>query len=73
MAKKIVAQPKATNNKATPNETYCPRCNESGMFCICKPFVADITTRTPRTQLEVKRLKRGTFLFSFAPVGGAAK
>jgi len=63
MAKKIVAQPNATN-KATPNETYCPTCNEHGMFCFC-----DVKEKSKQAKaLEVKRLKRGTFLFSF--VGG---
>jgi hypothetical protein len=52
--------------KATPNPTYCPRCNEQGIFCTCTPQIGDITTK-----LEVKRIKRGTFLSTFGDVGGA--
>jgi len=62
MAKKIVAQPQPRPQPQPP--VYCSKCNEQGIFCTCKPPLGDTTTK-----LEVKRLKRGTFLFSF--VGGA--
>ncbi len=52
--------------KATPKPTYCTRCNEQGIFCTCTPQIGDITTK-----LEVKRIKRGTFLSTFGDVGGA--
>ena len=60
MAKKIVAQPQPRPQpQPQPQPVYCSKCNEQGIFCTCTP------------QLEVKRIKRGTFLFTFGNVGGA--
>jgi hypothetical protein len=57
--------------KATPNPTYCPRCNESELFCFCcgieLPKSGTLFAKQAKA-LEVKRIKRGTFLFTF---GGA--
>lgn len=66
MAKSIVASSATEKPRKSATEkkpTYCPRCNEIELFCTCKPPLGDITTK-----LEVKRIKRGTFLFTF---GGA--
>jgi hypothetical protein len=68
MAKSIVASSATKKPRKSATEkkpAYCLGCNENGIFCTCKPQIGDITTK-----LEVKRIKRGTFLFSF--VGGAA-
>jgi hypothetical protein len=56
--------PTSRKSATEKKPTHCPRCNESGMFCFC-----DIDQQIEKAKaLEVKRLKRGTFLFSF---GGA--
>ena len=40
---------------------FCKKCNEAELFCFC-----DIKQQAKQAKaLEVKRIKRGTFLFSF--------
>jgi hypothetical protein len=64
MPKTGTQSPTSRKSATEKKPTHCPRCNESGMFCFC-----DIDQQIEKAKaLEVKRLKRGTFLFSF---GGA--